>query len=199
MTFEKTKLSACPTPWTRSDPLSNEANWALVAGGLFFFIVCLLCLLRLQKEEENPLKGRKEGGSFSSKEALGYWVGGFIVHFQLLLWKIRYYLYGENSLSLVILGKPSKKKKCGFFKNTKTLRQISMYSGRMSVGGVWLKNNMCLNGLKWLKTHFKTMFVFYKKVWIWGWPPPPQCGKNPHFLFFFFFEGFPKKMTILIS
>ena len=50
---------------------------------------------------------------------------------------------------------------------------------------VWLKNNMCLNGLKWLKTHFKTMFVFYKKVWIWGWPPPLQCGKNPHFLFFF--------------
>ena len=61
MTFEKTKLSACPTPWTRSDPLSNEANWALVAGGLFFFIVYLLYLLRPQKEEENPLKGRKEG------------------------------------------------------------------------------------------------------------------------------------------
>ena len=47
-------------------------------------------------------------------------------------------------------------------RNTKTLRKIS---GRMSGGGVWLKNNMCLNGLKWLKTHFKTMFVFYKKVW----------------------------------
>ena len=26
------------------------------------------------------------------------------------------------------------------------------------------------------------------KVWIWGWPPPPQCGKNPHFLFFFFWR-----------
>ena len=188
MTFEKTKLSACPTPWTRPDPLSNEAIWALVAGGLLFFIVCLLCLLRPQKEEENPLKGRKEGGSFSSKEALGYWVGGFIVHFQLLLWKIRYYLYVENSLSLVILGKPSKKKKCGFFKNTKTLRQISMYSGRMSGGGVWLKNNMCLNGLKWLKIHFKAIFVFTKKCGFGVYPP--QCGKNPHF-FYFFFEGFP--------
>ena len=30
-------------------------------------------------------------------------------------------------------------------RNTKTLRKIS---GRMSGGGVWLKNNMCLNGLK---------------------------------------------------
>ena len=69
-------------------------------------------------------------------------------------------------------------------RNTKTLRQISMYSGRMSVeGGVWLKNSMCLNGLKWLKTHFKTMFVFYKKVWIWGWPPPSV--EKIHTFYFF--------------
>ena len=32
----------------------------------------------------------------------------------------------------------------------------------------------------------------FKKVWIWGRPFSPQCGKNPHFLFFSF-EGFPKK------
>ena len=35
------------------------------------------------------------------------------------------------------------------------------------------------------------MFVFYKKVWN-GPEPPPPCGKFPHFLFIFFFEGFPK-------
>ena len=72
-------------------------------------------------------------------------------------------------------------------RNTKTLRQISMYSGRMSGGGVWLKNNMCLNGLKWLKTHFKTMFVFYKKVWIWGWPPPSV--EKIHTFYFFFLKA----------
>ena len=75
VTFEKTKLSACPTPLTRPEPISNEAIWALVAGGLFFFIVCLLCLLRPPKEEETPSTGRwkrKEEGSVSSEEALGY-------------------------------------------------------------------------------------------------------------------------------
>ena len=30
-----------------------------------------------------------------------------------------------------------------------------------------------------------------------GLTPPPQCGKNPQFLFFFF-EGFPKTLVVKI-
>ena len=63
-------------------------------------------------------------------------------------------------------------------------------------GGVWLKNNMCSNGLKWLETHFKTMFVFYKKVWNGPEPPPPLVENFPLF-YFFFFEGFPKLFSLL--
>ena len=28
-------------------------------------------------------------------------------------------------------------------------------------------------------------------------PPLPQCGKNPHFLFIFFFEGFPYLISVI--
>ena len=28
----------------------------------------------------------------------------------------------------------------------------------------------------------------FLKVWIRGWPPSPQCGNNPHFLFFFYWR-----------
>ena len=35
------------------------------------------------------------------------------------------------------------------------------------------------------------IFHTFIKVWIWPRPLPPlQCGKNPHFLFIFFFEHF---------
>ena len=48
---KKVKLSSCPTPSKRQEPMSDSTIWALVFGALLFFIVCLLCLLRQRKEE----------------------------------------------------------------------------------------------------------------------------------------------------
>ena len=60
-----------------------------------------------------------------------------------------------------------------------------MYSDRMSGGGgVWLKNNIGKNGLKWLKTHFKTNFVFFKKSVDQARPPPPLWKISTQFIFF---------------
>ena len=48
------------------------------------------------------------------------------------------------------------------------------------------------NGQKCTKSSKKHPFFHtFIKVWIWPRPLPPlQCGKNPHFLFIFFFEHF---------
>ena len=57
----------------------------------------------------------------------------------------------------------------------------------------WLWSSSILLGLKNINNPLQ--WSHFKKVWIWGWPP--QCGKNPHFLFFFF-EGFPYTYELIL-
>ena len=65
------KLSSCPTEFHRQKPLSDFTIWTLVFGALFFFIVCLLCLLRPRKEEPGSSL-EVESDSVYTEEELDY-------------------------------------------------------------------------------------------------------------------------------